>query len=364
MGPSRVVWRTQLRMVVVATALVGPTLTAWAHPPQAPVLSETQKNKLKERDKLDQQAKAFRAQGKTAEAIRAAEAMLAIECEVLGKTSDDAIKSMKLLAEWNEDREDWTAARKAWSEVLAVVSRKFAKDNEDATETRWALEKVETLSRTSDRDRRRLKEATQLERQANDLLAHGKVNEAVQLFRRVPPICKDVLGERAPDYAVALINLGLALQKQGQRDEALGCLRTALPILQQICNNNHTLLALNFEYIAGVLERQGKTALARQHLEQALRVYQVVYSRERYPAGHYFLAHVLNRIGIDLRREGKYAEARQSLERACEMYQRLYPRETFPQGNRDLALSLNDLAAMLADQRNYAEARRYFETRP
>src|SRR5271157_1601975 len=92
MGPSLLSWRSQLRMVVVAAALAGSTLTAWAYPPQAPVLSDAQQARLKERDKLDQQVKAFRAQGKTAEAIRATESMLAIECEVFGKTSDDAIR--------------------------------------------------------------------------------------------------------------------------------------------------------------------------------------------------------------------------------------------------------------------------------
>jgi hypothetical protein len=46
--------------------------------------------------------------------------MLAIECEVLGRDSDDAIRSIKLLAQLHESREDWTSARKAWTEVLAV----------------------------------------------------------------------------------------------------------------------------------------------------------------------------------------------------------------------------------------------------
>jgi CHAT domain-containing protein/tetratricopeptide (TPR) repeat protein len=361
MGSCVLIWRSRLRMVVVAAALVGSTLTAWAYAPQAPALSDAQKDRLKERDKLNQQARAFRAQGKTAEAIRAAESMLAIERDVLGKTSDAAVRSMKLLALWNEDREDWTAARKARSDVLAVLTQKLGKDSEDVIEARWALEKVETLSRASDHDRRRLKEAIRVEQQARELLAHGKLNEAMPLLRQVLAIKKDVLGERASGYVVALMNLGLGLQNQGQSDEALGCYMTALQISQQICNNSHSLLALNLEYIAGALILQGKRAPALQHLERALRIYQVVYPKERYPEGHYFLAHVLNRIGCELDRDGKYVEARQSLERACEMYQRLYPKDTNPQGNPDLARSLHDLAAVLAEQRNFTEARRYFE---
>ena len=355
------VWRSRLRMVVVAAALVGSTLTAWTYASQEPALSDAQKDRLKERDKLYQEARALRAQGKMAEAIRAGESMLAIERDVLGTTSDAAIRSMRRLAQWNEDRSDWAAARKGRTEVLAVLTQKFGKDTEDVIEARWALETVETLSRASDHDRRTLKDAIRVEQQAKELLAERKVNEAVPLLRQVLAVKKDVLGERTSSYVVALLNLGLGLQNQGQSDEALGCYKTALPISQQICNDSHTLLALNLEYIAGVLIQEAKHAEARQYLERALKIYQVVYPQERYPAGHYFLAHVLYRIGCELDHEGKYVEARRSLEQACEMYERLYPDETYPQGNRDLALSLNALAAALANQRNYSEARRYFE---
>jgi tetratricopeptide (TPR) repeat protein len=200
MGTSLLAWRNQLRMLIVAAALFASSLTASSYPAQAPVLSAAQRERLKERDKFEQQANAFRAQGKTAEAIRAAESMLTIECEVLGKTSDDAIRSVKLLAQLHEDREDWVAARKAWTEVLAMWTQNLGKDRQDVIEARWALEKVETLARLSDHDRRRLKEAVQLDRQAKELFARGKVNEAVTLLREVPAIRKELLGDRAPDY--------------------------------------------------------------------------------------------------------------------------------------------------------------------
>jgi len=361
MGPSLLSWRSPLRMVALAAALVGSTLTAWAYPPQAPVLSDAQKERLKERDKLDKQANAFRAQGKTAEAIRAAESMLAIDREVLGKTSDDAIRTTKLLAMLNEVREDWSGARKACTEVLAMLTQRFGKDNNEVIEARWELEKVETLARMSDQDRRRLKEAIQLERQARELVAHGKVDEAMPLLLQVPAIRKDLLGERTAGYVTDLINLGLALQTQGKQDEALAWFRKALPICQEICGNHHPLLAFNLEYIGSSLERQGKHAEARQQFERALSIYQVIYPKERFPQGHYFMAHVLYRIGHELDNEEKHVAARQSLARALEMYQRLYPKEKYPQGNRDLALTLHELAVALATQSNYAEARRYFE---
>jgi tetratricopeptide (TPR) repeat protein len=348
-------------MVLAAAVLVGSSLTAWADAPQQPAVSDGQKARLKDRDRLNQDATALHAQGRTSEAILAAESVLAIERDVLGETSDAAIKTMRRLAQWNEDREDWASARKGRSDVLAIVTQKPRKDPEEVVGAKWALAKVETLSRASDHDRRRLKEATRVDKQARELLNQGKLNEALPLLRHFLAVKKDVLGERASGSVMALLNLGLCLQDLGHPDEALECYRRALPFAQQVCTNSHTLQGLNHEYIAGVLIDKGRHAEARQNLQQALKVYEVVCPKELYPAGHYFLAHTLYRIGSELSGEGKRVEARQILERACAMYERLFPKETNPQGNRDLALCLNDLAAMLANQKYYAEARRYFE---
>jgi tetratricopeptide (TPR) repeat protein len=234
------------------------------------VLSEAQRGRLKERDKFEQQANALGAQGKTAEAIRAAEAMLAIECEVLGRTSDDAVRSIKLLAQLNADREDWTAARKAWTEVLAMWTRKLGKNNEEVTEARWALEKIDTLTRLSDHDRGRVKEAVHLDRRAKELFARGKVNEAVAMLREVAGIRKELLGDLAPEYVSSLLNLGVALRNQGKGDEALGCYTRAMQISQEICGNSHPLLVVCLDRMAAVQEERGNHAEARQHLERAL----------------------------------------------------------------------------------------------
>ena len=59
MAPSLMGWRSQFRMVLVAMALVGSTLTAWASQTQAQVLSDGQREKLNERDKFERQANAL-----------------------------------------------------------------------------------------------------------------------------------------------------------------------------------------------------------------------------------------------------------------------------------------------------------------
>jgi len=81
----RRVFRASVAALGLVVVLAGPMVLADFDQPRPPALSAAQKERLKERDKLSQQAKTLRAHGKRAEAIQTAEAMLAIEREVLGR---------------------------------------------------------------------------------------------------------------------------------------------------------------------------------------------------------------------------------------------------------------------------------------
>ena len=124
------------------------------------------------------------------------------------------------------------------------------------------------------------------------------------------------------------------------------------------------MLCTDLEFIATVLQKQGKLAEARSHLQRAVKVYQVIYTRDRYPKGHFRLAGDLRRIGSLLLAEEKYPEARPYLEQALAMLHELDPTENHPQCKQETARALHDLAAVLGNQdpgRYYAEARRHFE---
>jgi len=76
-------------------------------------VSKDAKADLKERDRLWNQTQKLRAAGKTAEAIAAAEAMLAIERKVLPAGHADLAVSLDWLAMIYFDREDFAAAKLA-----------------------------------------------------------------------------------------------------------------------------------------------------------------------------------------------------------------------------------------------------------
>jgi Tetratricopeptide repeat len=100
----------------------------------SPRLTAEQQERLKERDRLAQEAGRLKTHGKLLEAVRAAEAMLAIEREVLGETSEDAIGSLEVLARLHRDREDWAAAKKAGSEVLDLREKALGRDHWKVTD--------------------------------------------------------------------------------------------------------------------------------------------------------------------------------------------------------------------------------------
>src|SRR6516165_5835050 len=101
------------RLALVAA--LAATLGRADEPPKPATspLTAAQRERLKQRDQFGKQAGNLQAEGKLDEAVKAAEAMLAIEREVLGPGSDDAIGSLELLAGLHLAREDWSAARSA-----------------------------------------------------------------------------------------------------------------------------------------------------------------------------------------------------------------------------------------------------------
>ena len=134
-----------------------------ASKPSLPLTAQ-QQERLKERDQLAMQAEQLRSQGKLPEAIKAAEAMLAIEREVLGESSEDAIGSLELLARLHQDREGLGGGKEGpHRRCLNLRSKTLPKDHWQVADARWALDNIDTLAKLSDRDRRRLREADRLD---------------------------------------------------------------------------------------------------------------------------------------------------------------------------------------------------------
>jgi len=160
---------------------------------------------LKEIKRLAEETQKLRAAGKTAEAIAAAEAMLAIERKILREDDADLLAvSLSWLGELQVEREDFAAARAARREALDILRKRLGESDWRVVDARWALADVERLA-GMDRDQRdRLAEADRLNRTVLDLYGAGKYAEAVPAARQALAIRRAVLGERHPDTATSL----------------------------------------------------------------------------------------------------------------------------------------------------------------
>lgn len=231
---------------------------------------------LKERNRLWGETRKLRAAGKTAEAIAAAEAMLAIERKVLPEGNEDIAGSLGWLAGLHAEREDFAAAIAAWRAALGVL--RTGRDESDwrVVGARLALEDAERLA-GMDRDRRaRLVEAERLNRTVEDLYGAGKYAEAVPLARQALAIRKAVLGERHPATAQSLSSLALLLYAQGDYTAAKPLLEQALAIRKAVLGERHPDTAQSLNNLALLLEVQGDYARAKPLYEHALALHKQV----------------------------------------------------------------------------------------
>jgi len=253
------------------TSLVAWSATANSdEPPKAPVLTAAQRKRLKERDRLEQQVQKLGSEGKLVEMTTAAEAELAIEREVLGPASEDAIRSLNRLARLHGRRGDWAAAAKARRELLDRLVETLGRDHWRVTDARLALEGVEAAARMTVEQRRRLGEADQLQTALLELHRKGSDKEALPLARRAVAIRKELLGERHPDYTASLHNLAFLLFEQGDLAAARSLFERALEIDKEVLGERHPDYAVSLNSLAYLLAAQGDLVAATRFENQAL----------------------------------------------------------------------------------------------
>ena len=120
-------------------------------PPRPPETTAEQRQSQEKRNRLEKRAQELRAQGKLDAAVAAVEAMLALDREVLGEAHADVARSLELLAELHEERDNWTAALAARREVLALRTKALGEGHWRAIDARWALSRDLSVAACDDR---------------------------------------------------------------------------------------------------------------------------------------------------------------------------------------------------------------------
>lgn len=102
--------------------------------------------------------------------------------------------------------------------------------------------------------------------------ARGKLDEALRLHEQARGIDTEVLGGSHPALAAHHHNIAGVLRLAGRRDEALASYARALELEKRAFGDQHPSVALTENSIAIALIEKGNLALAREHLERALRI--------------------------------------------------------------------------------------------
>jgi tetratricopeptide (TPR) repeat protein len=216
----------------------------------------------------------------------------------------------------------------------------------------------------------------------------GRYREAGEVARRLADLQRERLGDRHPEYALALSNLGLIAWKQDDlagaesllnqareiRREALGerhplyaasliylaelsqvrgdpagaepMLRQALDVLKKAVGERDPQYATALTSLALLLERRGDVEAAQPLLDQVLEVCRAALG-ERHP---HFATALTNRALVDQRR-GDLAAAERLIRQALDVR-----RAALGERHPDVAASLSHLARLRADQGDLAAA--------
>ena len=145
--------------------------------------------------------------GKLDEAEALAVKALAATRELRGELHEEVVISLQILAGLQGAREDWAAARKTLTQVLAIRERRPDRKDWQIGDARRALLDLDRLAAMTRDQRRRLQEADRLNRLQDTLLRQGKYAEGIASCSKAVEIRGEFLGQDHPDYAHSLTTL-------------------------------------------------------------------------------------------------------------------------------------------------------------
>jgi eukaryotic-like serine/threonine-protein kinase len=181
----------------------------------------------------------------------------------------------------------------------------------------------------------------------NFYAGHYDVSDA--LNRRVIEIDRKLYGERHPNVANDLINLGATQFERGYYPEAERYYRQALEIIGGFYGKDNQETASAQTMLARALVSQNKLDEASGLLKDALRIQEHVYGEV-----HPRVASALNELGKVAMQSGKYDEAEAEFQRMGEIYRKVYSGKHYLIG-----VALSNLGSVDTERKRFSDAERY-----
>jgi CHAT domain-containing protein/Tfp pilus assembly protein PilF len=307
--------------------------------------------RLAERDRLWTRAKELQNEGKNAEAIAQARAVIAIEGELLGPDKAELISRWNLIGRCAEAAEDWNAAESARDESLRIATTRFGNDDWRTTDARLAREHVKTLKGLSAADRQTLQSAIQANRQVVKLYQAGRYTDALEVADQTRDARERILGPDHPDMAVSLNNVAMLYESQGNHAAAEPLFKRALEITEKAFGPGHPEVSVSLNNLAGLYYSESNLTDAEPLFQRALKI-----AKKAFGPDHSRTATSLNNLAVLYLDQGNYAAAEPLHQRALKIREKVLGPE-----HPSTATSLNNLAALYELQGNHAAAEPLFQ---
>jgi tetratricopeptide (TPR) repeat protein/CHAT domain-containing protein len=357
-------------------------------PPAPPALTEQQQQRLKERDQLKSEAEKLEKDGDFTTALAAVEKKLAIEREVLGDQHDDTTSTLEWVAEIHSSRDEFSQARKALDEVMAIRTRQYGAEHWQTADTKRGLDYLSFVERLPPGQHQLLLRAGKLmgrvresahsgnssdalrpAKEARDIYAKllgedhwltgwsvawlGKVYEdldesdlAEEAYRQALANRKKNYGEMHPEYATGLDNVATALSRRGEYAAALAMRLESLEIRKKTLGEMHLNYAIGLHNVAFTYQEMKDYSQAEQYFLESLRIKKQLTGES--DAGY---ALTLKALAGMYQAQGDYARAEEKLLRVVAIQ-----KATIGEHHRDFANTINSLAFVYENSGDYPRA--------
>ncbi|MFN9159187.1 MAG: tetratricopeptide repeat protein, partial [Planctomyces sp.] len=250
------------------------------------------------------------------------------------------------LADVYVDLAAWSEAESLREEILRLETARLGEQHWQVIDARLAVGHVRLLATLTDEQRREVKLGEHLNSEVLKKYAAGALSAAIPDAERICEIRKTILGDRHPDYATSLDNLGSLYLSMSDASKAEPLHVQALEIRKAVLGDRHPDYASSLNKLAGLYESMGVPGKAEPLYLQALEIRKAVLG-ERHPD----YARVLNNLLGLYVSMSDFAKAAPLLVQLLEIQKAVL-------GDRhpDYARGLNSLAALYLSMGDFAKA--------
>ncbi len=273
---------TSLRLIAAVAVLFAPLLVAGQERADEPAESTAKEAEAFSSDvrQLWSEAQRLDKERKLDEAIAAGERALAATRALRGADHPDLVTALDWLAARYERKENFAAAERARTEILAIETRLKGDSHWKVVNARLALEDDKRLASFSPEHRQRLRLAMRKELDSQQRMREGNYTDALAATKESLEIRKSIFGPKHRTTAITLNTLGAIHFARGEYTLAEPVIREALDIKREVCGPEHPSTATSMASLGNLYLRMGDYARAEPLLSQAYGIHSKSYGVE------------------------------------------------------------------------------------